>query len=50
MRAQLAALNVREHRLQRIEHDLNLSADQIGHRRRAALVWDMLDVDACGAS
>ena len=47
--AQLAALDVRQHGLQRIEHDLDLAADQIGHRGCAAPVGHVLDVHACRA-
>ena len=42
-RTQLAALHVRQHRLQRIEHDLDLAADQVGDRRCAALVGHVLE-------
>src|SRR6476661_1839948 len=47
--AQLAPLHVRQHRLQRVEHDLELTANKIGHRWSAAPIGYMLDVDTCSA-
>src|SRR5437667_5482532 len=43
---QLARLHIRQHRLQRVEHDLKLTTYKIGHRWSAAPIGYMLDVDA----
>ena len=45
-RLQLAGANVLQHRRGRREHELNLAAEQIRHRRRAAAVRDMQHLDA----
>ena len=45
-RAQPAGLHIGQHRLQRVEHDLDLAADHVGDTRGAALVGHVLDVDA----
>ena len=40
-RAQLAALDVRQHRRDRVERHLHLAAEQVGRQRPAALVGDV---------
>src|SRR5262249_38328230 len=47
--AQSAALHIREHRLQRVKHDLKLPAEDISHCRCAAAVGNVLQVDASRA-
>ena len=41
----LPACTFDRYRLQRIEHDLDLAAQQVGHGGRTALVRHVLDID-----
>ena len=45
-RAQLPAPHLLQYRLHRIEHQRDLAAEQIGDRRRAAAVGNMLELNA----
>jgi hypothetical protein len=46
--ADFTALHVRKHRLQGVEYDLDLAADQIGDGGRTSFIGDVLDIDAGG--
>ena len=48
-RAQLAGLDVRQHRRDGVEAHRDLAADQVGDQRAAALVGNVSDLDPVGA-